>query len=103
MLYLSFFFNEPATTEIYTLSLHDALPICNLSFHEKEGGADRENCCGAVSAGVPGRERAGSGGRRADGPAQSLPGYRAGAAHSEAWRRWTAIYFGVAFAGIGRF
>src|SRR5436309_4854966 len=25
--YLSFFFNAPATTEIYTLSLHDALPI----------------------------------------------------------------------------
>src|SRR5438552_6204981 len=25
---LSFFFNHPATTEIYTLSLHDALPIC---------------------------------------------------------------------------
>src|SRR5690348_10179414 len=24
----SFFFNDPATTEIYTLSLHDALPIC---------------------------------------------------------------------------
>src|SRR6476661_8335275 len=24
----SFFFNETATTEIYTLSLHDALPIC---------------------------------------------------------------------------
>src|SRR5438270_9297534 len=24
----SFFFNSPATTEIYTLSLHDALPIC---------------------------------------------------------------------------
>src|SRR2546423_543487 len=23
----SFFFNEPATTEIYTLSLHDTLPI----------------------------------------------------------------------------
>src|SRR5205814_7898888 len=23
-----FFFTEPATTEIYTLSLHDALPIC---------------------------------------------------------------------------
>src|SRR5690606_40902576 len=22
------FFNDPATTEIYTLSLHDALPIC---------------------------------------------------------------------------
>src|SRR2546426_7740510 len=25
-----FFFNDTATTEIYTLSLHDALPICNL-------------------------------------------------------------------------
>src|SRR5206468_11809158 len=23
-----FFFNDPSTTEIYTLSLHDALPIC---------------------------------------------------------------------------
>src|SRR3712207_9282251 len=27
--YVVFFFNETATTEIYTLSLHDALPICN--------------------------------------------------------------------------
>src|SRR2546425_6423190 len=25
-----FFFNDTATTEIYTLSLHDALPICDL-------------------------------------------------------------------------
>src|SRR5256885_10790157 len=25
-----FFFNDTATTEIYTLSLHDALPICGL-------------------------------------------------------------------------
>src|SRR6202012_6291828 len=24
-----FFFNDTATTEIYTLSLHDALPICH--------------------------------------------------------------------------
>src|SRR6266536_4731541 len=28
---LSFFFNDPATTEIYTLSLHDALPIRSAS------------------------------------------------------------------------
>src|SRR3712207_6979727 len=28
MLFLFFFFNDTATTEIYTLSLHDALPIC---------------------------------------------------------------------------
>src|SRR5258706_2068692 len=27
MLYVFFFFNDTATTEIYTLSLHDALPI----------------------------------------------------------------------------
>src|SRR5258708_29308686 len=26
-----FFFNDTATTEIYTLSLHDALPICSSS------------------------------------------------------------------------
>src|SRR3712207_6897111 len=26
-----FFFNDTATTEIYTLSLHDALPICTLT------------------------------------------------------------------------
>src|SRR5437762_8955034 len=26
-MFLFFFFNDPATTEIYTLSLHDALPI----------------------------------------------------------------------------
>src|SRR2546430_3100379 len=27
-LFVIFFFNDTATTEIYTLSLHDALPIC---------------------------------------------------------------------------
>src|SRR3712207_8514668 len=36
--FLFFFFNDTATTEIYTLSLHDALPILeelDLSFHEQ--------------------------------------------------------------------
>src|ERR1022692_1682126 len=28
---IRFFFNDTATTEIYTLSLHDALPICQLA------------------------------------------------------------------------
>src|SRR5256885_11928565 len=28
-----FFFNDTATTEIYTLSLHDALPICDDLWH----------------------------------------------------------------------
>src|SRR5256885_9677261 len=27
--FIFFFFNDTATTEIYTLSLHDALPICD--------------------------------------------------------------------------
>src|SRR2546426_3566626 len=31
-----FFFNDTATTEIYTLSLHDALPISQLHFHQRE-------------------------------------------------------------------
>src|SRR3712207_8817082 len=30
MFCIFFFFNDTATTEIYTLSLHDALPICVL-------------------------------------------------------------------------
>src|SRR3712207_8879745 len=30
MWWFFFFFNDTATTEIYTLSLHDALPICGL-------------------------------------------------------------------------
>src|SRR5258707_10065032 len=29
-----FFFNDTATTEIYTLSLHDALPICVLQMSD---------------------------------------------------------------------
>src|SRR2546422_1402360 len=31
MLFFFFFFNDTATTEIYTLSLHDALPIWEVS------------------------------------------------------------------------
>src|SRR3989441_610340 len=31
LFYFFFFFNDTATTEIYTLSLHDALPICGFS------------------------------------------------------------------------
>src|SRR2546430_16652415 len=41
---LIFFFNDTATTEIYTLSLHDALPISDQGRHEhpeKDAGADR--------------------------------------------------------------
>src|SRR3989337_4004729 len=34
---LLFFFNDTATTEIYTLSLHDALPIC-VTARRRRGG-----------------------------------------------------------------
>src|SRR2546426_12535669 len=33
LVFLFFFFNDTATTEIYTLSLHDALPISSRSHH----------------------------------------------------------------------
>src|SRR5947209_14400705 len=36
---LFFFFNDPATTEIYTLSLHDALPILLKNIARPEGNA----------------------------------------------------------------
>src|SRR3712207_7585745 len=36
---LFFFFNDTATTEIYTLSLHDALPIYTLKAYFAPGGS----------------------------------------------------------------
>src|SRR2546422_7179384 len=55
-MFFFFFFNDTATTEIYTLSLHDALPICP--------AARRPAACGRRSLpegrlrGRPGRLRA---------------------------------------------
>src|SRR5574337_1834897 len=46
-----FFFNDTATTEIYTLSLHDALPICRQS--SDRSGPDR----GKWRLGCIGRDR----------------------------------------------
>src|ERR1039457_7332759 len=40
-LFVFFFFNDTATTEIYTLSLHDALPICARS---SSGNCRRRPC-----------------------------------------------------------
>src|SRR5262245_65839304 len=36
----SFFFNDTATTEIYTLSLHDALPILHGAARQRHHGLD---------------------------------------------------------------
>src|SRR5258708_29972283 len=38
MVFLFFFFNDTATTEIYPLSLHDALPICSCGLSFCVGG-----------------------------------------------------------------
>src|SRR5439155_22183471 len=43
-----FFFNEPATTKIYTLSLHDALPIFRLLKLQRE--ANQRGAGGEPSA-----------------------------------------------------
>src|SRR2546427_7007326 len=51
-----FFFNDTATTEIYTLSLHDALPICscwNDPFH----GFGVSACSGGGRSHAGGRRR----------------------------------------------
>src|SRR5256885_14529683 len=39
LLLLFFFFNDTATTEIYPLSLHDALPICQRPEHRRPARA----------------------------------------------------------------
>src|SRR3989454_12834908 len=43
-----FFFNDTATTEIYTLSLHDALPIC-----VHDGARDRRGAAARSRGGCP--------------------------------------------------
>src|SRR5690242_21770020 len=46
---LFFYFTDTATTEIYTLSLHDALPISHLLLHARKGCRQRRTDRGAVS------------------------------------------------------
>src|SRR5688572_31556399 len=43
MLLSFFFFNDTATTEIYTLSLHDALPILTSTGKRRRGGMRRRS------------------------------------------------------------
>src|ERR1039457_2137473 len=38
-----FFFNDTATTEIYTLSLHDALPIYEIAARQRAADEKRKN------------------------------------------------------------
>src|SRR3712207_8995302 len=80
---LFFFFNDTATTEIYTLSLHDALPI-----YPAAGGAGRQDRLAGGQAGggrrdpvpQPAVQHRPAADRRRDHPADDAVG-RAGALH----------------------
>src|SRR5688572_32396684 len=69
---MTFVFNDPATTEIYTLSLHDALPI------------SAGQCCGPADQGrygiAPPRRHGDRSGCRSEA---YWPRYRAAALHRE--------------------
>src|SRR2546422_10011926 len=65
-----FFFNDTATTEIYTLSLHDALPISRSCLACKRRGIDDPRCPGDGASG--GRHRGGDRLSSQGGPAGFL-------------------------------
>src|SRR3712207_9035941 len=70
-----FFFNDTATTEIYTLSLHDALPICSTPGRpERRRAAPARRAGPGVRWGTP-RRRTARPARRAwwPGSAASTP------------------------------
>src|SRR6266496_2247368 len=86
-----FFFNDTATTEIYTLSLHDALPISSRRAgtgrrdpHAHEGDRPAHDAAGRLLRPSPGRNRLGARGgtvpgargRRRAGRACRGPGLR---------------------------
>src|SRR5256885_14574039 len=48
-----FFFNDTATTEIYTLSLHDALPISAAARFARASGAARNDTCRPAGRNTP--------------------------------------------------
>src|SRR5258708_17162110 len=53
-----FFFNDTATTEIYTLSLHDALPILFVGALALSWATTAAVCCIPISRRSSGRSRA---------------------------------------------
>src|SRR5256885_11535121 len=84
-LFVFFFFNDTATTEIYTLSLHDALPISYRAAGLRQDDDRGEACI----AGAPGRAPAAcrrarpppSGGRRSTAHAGDRKSTRLNSSH----------------------
>src|SRR3712207_8413417 len=72
---LVFFFNDTATTDIYTLSLHDALPIWN------RRGSRRSSPRGRSADRGGGRDRNDRGSGRPAQPAREPPPERLGLGH----------------------
>src|SRR5207249_6138086 len=79
--FLFFFFNDTATTEIYTLSLHDALPISRPERvgegHEQRGAGVRARAVGqddAVAAGCHDLTRCDGRGRGGGSACTGAPG-----------------------------
>src|SRR2546427_931288 len=58
MIHSFFFFNDTATTEIYTLSLHDALPISGMPYRAHADRRRARRARGASGPGLPFRRGA---------------------------------------------
>src|SRR3712207_7288777 len=78
MLSMFFFFNDTATTEIYTLSLHDALPIYGAGGPERARPAPQRRRLRPVGRGCAGALRRHRPGRH--GPGGAVPAPRRAAA-----------------------
>src|SRR2546422_4537036 len=57
ILFFFFFFNDTATTEIYTLSLHDALPIFREHHGDRVAGLDQPPTDDEVRLGAAGGDQ----------------------------------------------
>src|SRR5256885_9918695 len=57
MYFFFFFFNDTATTEIYTLSLHDALPISELLKKRSEVSSDYTDALNQYGPNFPKEQR----------------------------------------------
>src|SRR6266567_8723965 len=82
----TFFFNDTATTEIYTLSLHDALPI---SVRPADAGQDRP-AQGGLRARADRRRRAQAGGTAVTETRRLTGRLHVGLPPAEAFRLFTA-------------
>src|SRR3712207_8936483 len=63
---MCFFFNDTATTEIYTLSLHDALPISPRRGPRSRWTRSRRGCATATGGRASGRAACWRGGSRSE-------------------------------------